>query len=122
MKHILAQIDDLAAKAIYQTIAFYGTATFQDLIAAGYKRTTTYDAIALLENAGFIERPGKGVYRVSTSGTRHSTSGTQHFAERPVHGTQRPVHGTESPVHQTLGVENVNMLTTLLTNKQTPRR
>lgn len=67
MKDILQGIADYTAKGIYLVIRFYGTATYQDFYEAGYKQSTLFHGLKLLVNGGFIERVGKGAYRVATS-------------------------------------------------------
>ena len=94
MKHILAQIDDLAAKAIYQTIAYEGTATFQDLIESGYKKTTIHNAVKALQENAFIQHVGKGVYRDAKSSRMDVQFGRVDVAESPTGRTQSPAEWT----------------------------
>ena len=63
MLKTLAEIDGNAAKGIYLVIYFFGTATFQDLLNAGYGESTIYDAVKKLQSGEFISKVGRGVYR-----------------------------------------------------------
>ena len=69
MLETLAKINGYSAKAIYLVIRFYGTATFQDLLTAGFGESTIYDVVKQLQEQNLIFRVGKGVYRVASTST-----------------------------------------------------
>ena len=65
MLKTLAKIRGNSVKAIYLVIRFHGTATFQDLLDAGFGESVIYNAVKKLQEGQFIYKVGKGVYRYS---------------------------------------------------------